>query len=82
MNTFFAAAFPSFNSAEEAQRFVEKLNDEGLLSVIASVVIAKSKDGEISQHHGRAPGAVAAGLMGLIGGLVGLVGGPLRARPG
>lgn len=82
MNSFFAAVFHDLGTAETAQRRIEKLNDDRVLKLVASVVVRKDEAGKITQHHGQSPGAVGAGLGGLVGGLLGLVGGPLGSMVG
>jgi uncharacterized membrane protein len=66
MSSFFATVFPNLSTAEEAQRLIEKFNDNQVLKLASSVVIVKGEDGEITQHHGRSPGALGAGLGGLV----------------
>jgi uncharacterized membrane protein len=82
MNSLFATIFPNRGAAEDAQRVLEKLGDEGVLKVVASVVVARGQDGEITQHNGRTPGPLGAGLGGVVGGILGLVVGPIGAIAG
>jgi uncharacterized membrane protein len=82
MNSLFATIFPNRGAAEDAQRVLEKLGDEGVLKVVASVVVARGQDGEITQHNGRTPGPLGAGLGGVLGGILGLVVGPIGAIAG
>lgn len=77
MSSLFAAVYPTLALAEEAQRAAEKFNENNLIDLVSSVVIVKGPDGKITQHHGKTPGAIGAGLGAVVGGLIGLVGGPL-----
>ena len=79
MSSFFATVFPDLQAAEEAQRLIEKLNDEHAIKLVSTVVITKNKSGDITQHNGRTPGALGAVMTGLIGGIAGLIGGPAVA---
>lgn len=82
MISYFAAVFPDFKSADDAQRFVEKCHEDGLVNLSASVVIEMGEDGTISKHNGRTPGPLGAVLAGLVGGVLGVVGGPAVAAIG
>ena len=79
MSSFFATVFPDLQTAEEAQRLIETLNDKHAIKLVSAVVIAKDQSGNITQHNGRTPGALGAVMTGLIGGIAGLVGGPAVA---
>ncbi len=82
MSSFCAAMFSDLAAAQEGQRQIEKLDDEGVLKVASSVVISRDRDGQVVQHNGRTPGALGAGLGAIAGGLVGMIGGPLGGMMG
>lgn len=82
MSSFFATIFPEPGTAQEAQRLVQKLDDDGMMKLVSSVVIVKGEDGDITQHGGSTPGALGAVMAGVLGGIVGLAGGPVVAAMG
>jgi uncharacterized membrane protein len=82
MGSFFATTFPDLESAEKAQRLVEKFNDDHVIKLVATVVIAKDQNGAVTKHNGRTPGALGAVMAGLVGGIAGLIAGPAVAALG
>lgn len=82
MISYFAALFPDFKSADDAQRFLEKCHEEGLMNLSASVVIVMREDGKTTEHNGKTPGPRGAVMTALVGGILGVLGGPAVAAIG
>jgi hypothetical protein len=77
MTKFIVAVFPDEAKAEEGQRALTALHDQGDLTVYAAAVLVKGADDIVSVRRETSPGPLGVGLGALIGGLVGLLGGPV-----
>jgi uncharacterized membrane protein len=82
MNELLVAVFNTEDAAVKGMRALTELHQEGGVSVYASALIVKGRDGNISvkQQSEPAPFGTALGL--LTGGIVGLLGGPAGSAVG
>jgi uncharacterized membrane protein/ribosomal protein L29 len=82
MNEMLVAVFDTEDDAIKGMRTIEKLHQEGGISLYASALIVKDRDGRISvkQHSAEALLGTALGL--LMGGIVGILGGPAGSAVG
>ncbi|HVO91531.1 MAG TPA: DUF1269 domain-containing protein [Terriglobales bacterium] len=82
MNELLVAVFDSEDAAVKGMHTLSDLHQEGDISLYASALIVKGRDGNISvkQQSGERPLGFALGL--LTGGIVGLLGGPAGSAVG
>jgi uncharacterized membrane protein len=82
MNEMLVAVFDAEDLAAKGMRTLKELHDVGGISLYASALIVKDRDGGIivKQHSGEAPLGTGLGL--LVGGIVGILGGPAGAAVG
>jgi uncharacterized membrane protein len=82
MNEMLVAVFDTEDDAIKGMRALEDLHQGGGISLYASALIVKDREGRISvkQHSLEAPLGTALGL--LMGGIVGILGGPAGSAVG
>jgi len=82
MNELLVAVFDSEDAASSGMQTLEHLHEEGGISVFASALITRGRDGNIAvkQASGQAPLTAALGL--LTGAVVGAAGGPAGSAVG
>jgi uncharacterized membrane protein len=82
MNEMLVAVFDSEDAAVRGMRSLDDLHKEGGISLYASALITRGKDGNISvkQQSELAPLGTAIGL--LVGGITGILGGPAGSAVG
>jgi uncharacterized membrane protein len=82
MNELLVAVFDTEDAAVKGMRALTELHQEGGISLYASALIVKGRDGNISvkQQSELAPLGTALGL--LVGGIVGFLGGPAGSAVG
>jgi len=82
MNKLIVAVFDTESQAFEGLTAIKSLHDDGLISVYATAVIAKDKEGkvEVKQEADKGPVGTAIGM--LAGGLLGMLAGPAAAAAG
>jgi uncharacterized membrane protein len=76
MDKFVIAVFPNEAKAYEGTRAIKELEAEGTLSVYGTAVVTKALDGTVSVHDRADQGPAGTAVGALAGGLVGLLGGP------
>lgn len=82
MNKFVVVIFPDDAKADEGVRAFQALHDEGEITLYGLRVARKSEDGEVTLVEKVGKGMPGAAVGALAGGLVGLLGGPLTAVAG
>jgi len=82
MNKLIVAVFDTESQAFKGLTAIKSLHDDGLISVYATAVIAKDKEGkvEVKQEADKGPVGTAIGM--LAGGLLGMLAGPAAAAAG
>jgi len=82
MSKYVVVVVPDENKAYDARRALSALHEEGSITVYATAVIAKAKDGGMSVKEAIEPGPLGLGVGALTGGLVGILGGPVGMAMG
>lgn len=76
MSKFVIVVFPDEEKATQGARHLEKLDEEGSITVYATAIISKDEQGRGTQEDSRMPRPRGMVLGALVGGLVGMIGGP------
>jgi len=79
MNKIIVAVFNTESQAFKGLTAIKSLNDDGLISVYATAVVAKDKEGKVAVKQEADKGPVGAAIGMLTGGLMGMLVGPLAA---
>jgi uncharacterized membrane protein len=82
MSKFVVAIFPDEARAYEATRALKELDAEGSLTLYGMAVVAKDAGGNVSLKQEADSGPLGTAVGALAGGLVGLLGGPVGAAVG
>ena len=82
MNELLVAVFDSEDAAVKGMRALERLHEEGGVSVYSSALIVRGRDGNLSVKQASEPAPVGTALGLLIGGIVGILGGPAGTAVG
>ena len=82
MNKVIVAVFDTESQAFKGLTALKSLHDDGLISVYATAVVVKDKEGkvEVKQEADKGPVGTAIGM--LTGGLLGMLAGPVAAAAG
>ena len=82
MNKVIVAVFDTESQAFKGLTALKSLHDDGLISVYATAVVVKDKEGkvEVKQEADKGPVGTAIGI--LTGGLLGMLAGPVAAAAG
>lgn len=82
MSKFVVVIFPDEAKAYEGMRAVKDLDSEGSLTLYAQAVVGKDADGRLSVKEANDQGPLGTAVGALAGGLIGLIGGPVGAAVG
>ncbi len=82
MNELLVAVFDTEDAAVKGMRTLTDLHQEGGISLYASALIVRAKDGKISVKQPSDPTPLGAALGLLTGGIVGILGGPAGSAVG
>lgn len=82
MSKFVAIIIPNETKAYEATRALKELHTEGSLVLYGQAVLAKDSAGNISVKDAASSGPLGTAVGALAGGLIGLIGGPVGAAIG
>ena len=82
MNELLVAVFDSEDAAAKGMRTLDDLHKEGGISLYASALIVRGKDGNITVRQQSDPTPLSTALGLLTGGIVGILGGPAGSAVG
>jgi len=82
MNELLVAVFDSEDAAIKGMRTLTHLHEEGGISLYASALIVRGRDGNVSVKQPSDPTPLGAALGLLTGGIVGILGGPAGSAVG
>jgi uncharacterized membrane protein len=77
MNKFMVIVFANETQAFEGVTALDRLHDDGSITLYAATVVERQADGKLSVKRREEQGPLGAGVGLLIGGLVGVFGGPI-----
>lgn len=82
MNKFVIITFPNESQAYEGQRALKELHAEGSIALFSEMIVVKDSAGIISVKEAASDGPLGTAVGALAGGLMGLLGGPVGAVVG
>ena len=82
MSKFVVVVFPSETQAYQGSRALKDLHAEGSLTLYGMAVIAKDAKGDFSIKEANDPGPLGTAVGAMAGGIIGVLGGPLGVLSG
>ena len=82
MNKFMVVVFENEKKAFEGMSALDRLHEEGGVTLYAATVVERQADGKLSVKHREEQGPLGTGVGMLVGGLIGAFGGPVGAAIG